>query len=439
MMTRRVLLVLASVAVTAGGIRAEGTLLGETVSAKDCQRIVMTMKLDGEMVVVQNGKPASLKLAAIAEHRYRERIIGDKNQAGLPPKAIRFYDDARAAIQVDGVSSPRTLRPDRRLSVIQRDSGARTCWCPAGTLTREELELVSEHFDTLALPGLLPGAAVALNETWQIADPCVQALCNFDGLVSHELVGKYGETKDGLAIVSVTGSAKGIELGASSSVKIAATIRVDVARQQIVAVEWKQTDTRDQGPASPAVNAETTITIAREAGEPRSELADEIIAGLPASSASAPTDLTIRDVKNRFEIACSRDWQLTGRTDAHIVLRLLDRGEFIAQATVTPWQSATAGQHTDPRAFRDAMLRSPGWTAEQAIGEGEIPGRNGRRIFRLAARGHMDNIPVVQTFYLVAFPSGEQIVVAVTTKPTQVEKLAARDLSLLDGLSISGK
>lgn len=417
---------------------ADGIVLSEAVGGPECIRVAMSMKLAGDMVVAQAGKPTTLKLAALAEHRYRERVLS-ANSGSIAKRAARYYDDARAAISVDGVNNPRMLRPERRLIVCDRQNESIVCHSPAGTLTREEVEIVGEHFDTLALPGVLSDKPVAVGDSWKLTDAVVQALCNFDSLSANELTASLSQIKDGVAVVAVAGTAKGAENGAQATVKVTATARYSLIARRITVVEWKQSDSRDQGPASPAVNAETIITIERSAVETPRELSDEALATVAVGkdAAEALKSLTIRDLKGRFEVVCSRDWQVTGRTESNLVLRLLDRGEFVAQATITPWQKAEPGQHMDAAAFRDAMLRSPGWTSEGLLTEGETPGRTGRWVYRVVARGQMENIAVLQTFYLVAGPNGDQVVVAITTKPAQADKLAGRDALLVDGLEFA--
>jgi hypothetical protein len=48
----------------------------------------------------------------------------------------------------------------------------------------------------------------------------------------------------------------------------------------------------------------------------------------------------------------------------------------------------------------------------------------------------MDGLAVVQNFYLVAAPGGEQVVLAFTMTPKQADKLGARDLSLVGSLDV---
>jgi hypothetical protein len=431
----RLMLPITFVLVAASIARGETISLIEEIPTGKCRQIAVTMKLAGDMIVVQNGKPASLKLIAAAEHRYREKLLE-------PNKVARYYDDARAVITVDGGANPRMLRPDRKLIVVQRPKDALICYSPAGGLMREELELVAEHFDAMALTGILPGKSVAIGETWKLDSPIVQALCSFDSIVNHDLTAKLIESNGGIATISIEGTAKGAELGAQATVKVVATAKFDSSKKLLTKLEWKQTDARDQGPASPAVNAETTVSIARDFVDEPTELSDMALVAVPKGFEipEARTRLAVSDVKGRFVVSCSREWQLTGRTESQMVLRLIDGGEFVAQATITPWQAASPGQHLDPKTFREQMVASPGWRFEEALGEGEMPKQpNGKWAYRFAARGQMGEAEVVQVFYLVAGTRGEQVVVAVTFKPAMASKLGGRDAALLDGIEFTGK
>lgn len=426
-------------ALAVGAARAETITLVETPQSGDCFAVHLTLKLSGDMTVAQEGQPVKLKLATTAEHRFAERVVAVQKDGPLVSKAVRHYEDARASHTVDGTASHRTLRADRRLIVAQRPQDTLVCYSPQGTLTREEVETVGEHFDTLALAGVLPGKAVAVGDTWKIGNAAVQALCSFEGLVETDLTGKLAEVKGGEAVIRVTGTARGIDLGAQVKLTITATAKFDVSAKRLVALEWQQTDARDQGPASPAVTAQSTYTLSRRPIDEPRELADVALAGVPQGFdvPAALTVMPIRDPKGRFDLNAGRDWQVVSHTESRLVLRLLDRGDFVAQATVTPWQKAEAGAHADEKEFREQMLSSPGWQVEDVLQEGELPSQPaGRYVYRLTARGDMDGTKVVQCFYLVAGPKGDQVVVAFTLKLTQVAKLGARDMILVDGLEL---
>ena len=66
----------------------------------------------------------------------------------------------------------------------------------------------------------------------------------------------------------------------------------------------------------------------------------------------------------------ARDWQTVSKSDEHLVLRLMERGDFVAQLTITPWTRAEKGKHLTADEFRQAMSQTPGWEAgaKPAIG-----------------------------------------------------------------------
>ncbi|HZT82995.1 MAG TPA: hypothetical protein VFA26_22385, partial [Gemmataceae bacterium] len=267
-------------AVAAGSAAAQNHTLAEPVKAGDCFRYQIDMSLAGEMRFQQDGKATTRKLAATASHQFPERVLAAAS-TGLAEKTARRYETAKAVITLGNDKTERTLRAERRLIVAQRHKDDFVVYCPGGPLTREELELVAEHFDTLALTGLLPGKAAAVGDTWKIPNAVAQALCNFEGLTEQSLTGKLEEVQGDTARLSVTGTASGIEQGALAKLTIKATCRFDLKAKRLTAVEWSQTDERDQGPASPAAATQITVTLKRTAIEEPSSLSDVALVSVP--------------------------------------------------------------------------------------------------------------------------------------------------------------
>jgi hypothetical protein len=418
---------------------AQTYLLSETLQAGDCVCIHLEMNLSGEMRVNKEGKAVPLKLEATATHEFPERIL-KVGSDGTAEKAARVYEKAKAVISVDKEPSERSLRAERHLFVVQRNQDRLTVYSPAGPLTREELELTSEHFDTLAVPGLLPGRAVSVGETWKVANPIAQALCNFEGLTEQSLVCKLEEVKDQVARVSVTGSATGIDLGALVKLSIEATYQYDVNAKRLIRLEWKQKDERGQGPASPATSVQMSVTLTRTGIEQPAVLSDVALVSVPdASEPPLPlTQLEYHDAKGRFDLLYAREWQTVSQSDEHIVMRLLERGDFVAQVTVTPWTAAEKGKHLTPEEFRQAMAETPGWEPEDELQAGEVPAEGGRWVYRISALGELDGTKVMQNFYLVAGSAGQQVVLAFTMAPKQADRLGSRDLSMAANTLIPG-
>jgi hypothetical protein len=412
--------------------------LTETVKAGDCFRVRLEMSLTGEIKVNRDGKSDSLPLTARAAHEFPERVlaVGDR---GLPEKTARAYETATAAITVAKDADNKSLRKERQLIVAQRTKDQALTYSPGGALTREELELVGDHFDTLCVTGLLPGKDVAVGDTWKVPDAVAQALCHFDGLTEQGLTCKLEEVTGKVARVSVSGPANGIELGALVKLKIAATYRFDLEAKRLTWLEWKQTDDRDQGPASPALTATSTTTLTRQPIQRPDALSDVALVSVPADGKVPETLLYVeyRHPKGKFELNHVREWQMVGEPDGRLVLRLMDRGDFVAQATITPWKPAEKGKHLSPDEFKEVIANTPGWEPEKELQAGEVPGGGeGRWIYRVSLLGKADGVAVLQNFYLLAGPNGDQVVVAVTLTPKKAEQLGSRDLSLVGSIEL---
>jgi hypothetical protein len=245
------------------------------------------------------------------------------------------------------------------------------------------------------------------------------------------------EVKDDVAKFTVTGTATGIDTGAQAKLAIDATGAFDLKAKRLTVLEWKQKDEREAGPVSPATTLEAQMTVRRESIEQPAGLSDVALVSVPGDEKipAAMLQMEVLDAKSRFALYHSRDWSLVAQTEDHAVLRLMERGDFLAQVTVTPWKAAPMGKHLGIDDFKAAMNAAPGWELEKELQDGEVPAE-GNWAYRYSVLGKLDGLAVVQNFYLVAAPGGEQVVLVFTLSPKQAEKLGARDLALVAALEV---
>src|SRR5262249_49425402 len=154
---------------------------------------------------------------------------------------------------------------------------------PKGSLTREEVD-VTDHFDTLALPGVLPSREVGVGDTWKIPNPVAQALCHFQALSENTLEAKLDEVKDGLGKIGLRGTASGIDQGAAVKAEVTAVGVFDFTTHCLIDLEWTQKDERQAGPVNPASALALTVKMKRIAVEPINELGDVALVPVPAGA-----------------------------------------------------------------------------------------------------------------------------------------------------------
>jgi hypothetical protein len=404
------------------------------VKTGDCFRVRLRLAVKGDLLVLQDGGRKPLPVEVSATHDYSERVLS----AGGPgaDKVARLYESAASTLKIGAARSERSLRPERRLCVAQRYKDQPLTYSPAGALTRDELDLTT-HLETPALPGLLPGKAVAVGDTWKPKDAVVLALCGFEALAKQDLTARLESVKDGVAVFSVKGAVEGIDGGAIVKLTVDATGKFDVAGRRVVGLEWGQKDERDQGPVSPAWTTQTTWSVERQAAATPAGLEDVALVSIPGSfePPASMTQLDFREAGGRYALLHERDWHHVAQTGEHGIFRLMDSGDFVAQATVAPWTKADKGKHLTPEQFKAALSRTPGWEPESELQAGEIKAE-GRYAYRLSVLGKLDGVAVLQNFYLIATPDGEQVVVTFTLTPKQADKLAARDLAFVGALEV---
>ncbi len=430
-MLRRTLAGVAILLATVSVARAGGHLLQEKLAPGDCFHVELTLKLDGKMNFARGEKKTTLPLRASAQHVFPERVLAVAKD-GTAEKVVRSYETAKATIEVGKHSSERTLRSERRLFVAQWQNDQPTAYSPGGPLYRTELDLCSEHFDTLHLVALLPGKEVKVGDSWKVLPSTVQALCHLEGVAEHAVTGKLETVTGKLALIHISGTTKGVDLGSLVKVTIDASAEFDLEAKRLVKLTWKQKEEREVGPVNPDSTAEATTTLTRTPVKVPAALKDVNLTDIP-EKLEVPEQLLQLDYshpKGEYDLLYTRDWTIVSETEQHLVLRLVDRGDFVAQARITPWTKAKPGKTMTMGEFERVTEDFEGWTADKTLQAGEVPGEKDRKFYRLSQSGKLDGVDVIQNFFLLAHEDGRQVIVTVTLTPKQAERLGTRDLTL---------
>ncbi len=422
-------------AMTATSAPAQSVRLGEVLQPGEYHRYELELTVTGKLKIDRDGKPDSLALKAEASHRFVERIEATDARGGAG-KVIRHYEKAKSNSVVAGEKSARELAIDRRLTFAGRTESGTLHYSPLGPLFREELELIAEHFDTLVLAGLLPNKELKPGETWAVASEAAQHACQFEGITKNELAGTLISVEAGIAKFTIAGTAEGVEVGAATKTTVKASGTFDIKAGRIAELNWAQSDERAQGPASPAAEVTASVSLKRAilSEEPK-ELAPAIREKVPAGK--VPAELTLlryADADGKYGFTYPREWVIVGRTDEHLVIRLVEKSEFIAQVTLSSWKKMEPGQHATAEEFKQSFAKLPGWEPADTLEDGAIKAPAGHWLYKVAAKGKQDGAEVLQTFYLLAGPNGDQIAVSVLASPDKGGKTGAREGQLLGAI-----
>lgn len=410
-------------------IAQDKTLLQNSHKVGDGWHLALDMKLTGKIKLRDGDKVTSLDLKAGAKHEFEERVL--TVSSGKPTSVGRYYSTAKADITLQEKTISKTLRSDRRFQAAHLGETGTVTYSPVGPLTDEELELTGEHLDVLALHGVLPNKEVTVGDTWEIPLSVVQALAGVDAIIKAKLECKFDKVERGYAVLTITGDMEGINKGATLKASMAAGLVYNLEAKHFTGCTWRYRENKDQGPLNPAVEVETEISATWKHGLALTEVTDGKAATIPTTPPPALLMLEFRDAANRFSFNYERNWGVVTKTDKQTVLRLLDRGELIAQMNLTPMEAAKPGDHLSLDAVEKLIHEAPGYQLDKVLEKTSVDAAPGCWIGKVSTTGTASDLPIQQIAYLVAGPRGDQVLLSFTVETEQAGKLAGRDLSLV--------
>ena len=434
-------LLAAGVSATAAGDEANTTakdavLLAVNSSETRSQRVKVAVEVAGQMKMNPTGREVKfLPMSVTAEQLFLQRRLPESKDAKTI-RLVRHYETAETKFNLKNTEFSEKLRDERRLIVLQTEADEGTFFSPEGPLLREELELIDIPGTGVLPELLLPGKALKVGETWTLTDAAVVRLLSLDAVHKHDIAGKFDELRDGVAILSLEGKASGAVGGVSSDVNLKAKLNIDPQEQLLTWLALSFTENRAVGHAQPGYDVTTRIRILTKFVDDAPEISEKSLAMLPLTAGLGEKLLTFRSEKGGLELNHDRRWRvMTERYDS-AVLRLVDRGELIAQCNIAKLKNFSKDEKLTIEAFQQdvkkALEQNKGTITEASQNTTD----NGLSVMRLLVTGAASEIPIQWTYYHVADAEGRRASLVFTIDAKLVERYAQIDQELISGFRL---
>lgn len=375
-------------------------------------------------------KAAALPLSVAGQFRYSEKRLADTTT--VPElRSVRYYRTARADIEVDRQKSTPSLRPQMQLVVAQGQVQGPLFFSPGGPLTRDELDLLQLPGDSLLVPALLPTGPIAIGGTWTPPIEATQALMGLDAVGESDLTCTLADVNDGIATVDLSGSVSGGADGADTKLTLEGHLLFHLDGGYMTHLELVQREKRSIGHVSPGLDVEARVTVTQQPSETPRELSDDVLSAIPLEPNPAVVQLAFESSDGKLRFYYDRGWHVFYGDSRVTVLRLLDRGELIAQCNVSRMPAMAPGKHADPARFQQDVQKALKEQFQRFVQAGEVPVDDGRWVYRLSAVGAAGELPVQWIYYIVAGPSGEQAVFVYTMEAKLADRFGSRDLAMI--------
>jgi hypothetical protein len=394
-------------------------------------RVETSVEVSGDLKVIEGGKVKKLKMEVLANLNYDERTLQTADGPKTPLRSARYYDKAGAAIEVDRNRFTPQLRDQQRLIAVQIDGPEVTLFCPRGPMTREELDLVDIQGNSLAIDRLLPEEPVEVGAAWKASEEAVAALLRPDAIGKNGVRCVLKAVENGVATVEWEGPVEAAFAGVSSQIETKGKLHFDTRSGRVTWFALLIKEDRDIGHVSPGLEVISRTQVKITPIAESSHLNDEALANLPLAPDEELKRLVYQSQTGGWTFTSDRRWFITSDEDQRATLRLVDRGDLVAQCTVASLPQVAMEKLRSLEDFQKEVRTGLGKHFERFIEAGQRANEANYREFRVVAEGKASDLPMRWIYYYLADQSGRQVIFAFVVQADLAERLADADRQLL--------
>ncbi len=403
------------------------------------QKVQVTFKVQGKLRTEQRSetKIPDVPLQAQSRLTYAEKFLRCTSQPGVTTRTVvaaRDYEKAEANIQVADQRDDTQLKPHEK--VILADGSAYALTSMGVPLSREEVEMLDVPGSSINAYRLLPNAPVTTGETWAHSADDMAAVFNLDEVIVNEVRSRLVDVERGLARMQIGGTITGNVHGAATELKVSGDYRYDLQWKRINWVQLVIEENREASPIRPGFNVKAELRM--------------LVAPLKESSTLAAVDtpkaLKITDNKHRFlrfeslparyRLILDANWHVVDERTTSTSLRLVDKGDIVAQANIRRLKRLEKGKTLGLEEFQSDIQKALGDRFGQFESAKKSQRHDGYEVLRVAAMGTDAEIPVRWIYYHLANGIGDRIAFVFTMETKAIESFGKYDHAMIDSIQL---
>jgi hypothetical protein len=413
-------------AATPAAAPAANRKIALTADPVGSRQVRVVVEVTGDLKVNPDGKEMRhLPITVQAEQVFVERSLTDNTGKG--PSRVRYYRTAEANLKLKDTELPQTLREERRHIIVQATDGRPALFSPLGPLAREELELLDVPGATLPLTALLPTQPVAVGDTWKIADATLARLLCLDMIHQQNVECKLASVDKEVAIIAISGKASGAVEGISSDVELIAKCNFDLRQKCVTWLALAIKENRAVGHAQPGFETVSKIRLVAAPTEAATELSEKSLAGLPLHGQAGEMLVELISKQGGFGLLHDRRWRVMVDQHDATILRLVDRGDLIAQCNISKLPPLEDNAQLTMEGLQQDIEKSLGKNFGSIVeASAQVNGQD-VRVLRVVVAGVASELPIQWTYYHLSDNEGNRASIVFTIESKLVERFAAID------------
>jgi hypothetical protein len=380
---------------------------------------------------------STIPLVVSAHLRYSDRPLpaGGKTLR----HSVRLFDQAQVKMHVGKGDVKSQLSDDRRLIVVAETKDDLELFSPSGPLQRDELELLTVPGDSGLLDLLLPTREVKAGDTWEPPIEVLTRLLRLDVVNQNDVKVELLRVDQGIAIISIAGSASGGVEGVTSDIELSGKLNFDLSKKCCTWLALYLKEDRAASLGAPGFATTSQIRVAVAPRDAPAELSDEALAGLKTSPDESTRLLRFVSQPQGFEFIYEPDWRVISNQNDLAVLRLIERGELVAQCNISRLAPLGAGEQLTLEAYQAGLKKSLGTTFGDFVEAGESLSDSGLRVLRVVIAATVSEVPIHYVFCHLSDDHQNRLSLAFTMDADNVERFARSEETVIDSLQFTAK
>jgi len=397
------------------------------VEPGDTVKIDAVLEVGGVLKFKNKDDVKTLPTTVAARFAYEEKqlsIAGERS-------SVRIYRKAEADVSVNQKPSTSSLRTDRNIVLARAGEGAPEMLSPHARLSADELELIQIPANSVLIEGLLPGKKTAIGGSWKHDDALLCGLLNLDAVSSSDVQSTLAEVVDGAARIELKGTVNGAIGGVATEFELAARYKFDVKARRVTWLAMLLKEKRSIGHVEPGLEMQARVQMLLAPCREPTELAELEPAALEAIGVPEALLVGYESIGGRFGFEHDRRWHVMSDREGVLSLRMVERGELVAQCNVTAVALSDPSKHPTLAQFQADVRRSLDKHFGQFVRVSESANSNGHVVFRAEAIGQVEELEITWIYYLVQNTEGRQVVLAFTCEKALLPAMGDADQAII--------
>jgi hypothetical protein len=402
-------------------------------------KVELTLEAVGVVIQFLEGlESQSRKMQMQAGFRYEERTEKYDAKSMEHLQSVRYYNIARADIQIGDQSAKPSLDLNRRQIVCDVRNNKVSLFSSIGPLKDDQLLLIEDlPANSLLLDKLLPDKPVRVGDKWTFSDEVLAPMLSLDAMESQNLEAVLMSVKDDIALVEINGDVEGAFLGAGSTMNIRLMYQFDLVVRRIVWLGMVITESRSLGNVGPAVDLIAKLTLKITPAIESTQLKQDRVIIIPDDIEKHLTLIYDSPNKGPWRFSHGRNWYIIHDEPNNTKMRLMINGALVSQCDIVQMGKADSASGKKLVDFQRDLKNELKDSFGKFLAATEGKTSKNYRELRVVISNASEDMPLLWIYYLLTRTDGTQVILAFVVRRDMLEAFNDADHAIVDSFEMS--